>query len=676
MSTLIIQARQNSSRLPGKVLKSFGKSTVLGTIINNINKCKELDNIIVATTINREDDLIVKYCSDNNIKYYRGDENNVLDRYYQTAHISDSKIIIRCTSDCPFLDHKIIDDTINYYKNNNFDYVRFKNPIGEYDGFDVEVFSMDVLRKSWYGAVKQQDKEHVTTYIRNNFKVGYYILDYINTYKNLNFKNLHLSLDTENDYLLLKKIDNELRVINEKYNITDIFEFLNNNLNLLKNYIEISPFCGKGHDLYIKAKKIIPGGTQLLSKRPEMFLPDLWPSYYKKAKGIEITTLDGVKLQDFSYMGIGSCILGYCDDDVNREIHNVVDKGNISTLNCPAEVELTELLCELHPWANMARFARTGGEACTIAVRIARAYSKKDKIAFCGYHGWHDWYLSSNLNDKNSLDEHLLTGLSTNGVPKQLKNTAFPFKYNKIKELKSIITKHDIGVIIMEPQRSEPPFDNFLHKVRKIADDNNIVLVFDEITSGFRINTGGIHLKYNVFPDIAIFGKAISNGYPMGAVIGTKKVMLSAEETFISSTYWTENIGPSAALATIKKHRKLNIGKYLEDLGKYFQEELEKISENTNIKLKINGLPPLTTFIFEYKESLKIKTLFIQKMLERNILAKNALYLSYAHTYNNINNYLKNITEVFEELHEIIKNNNIDDNLKGLVCHSGFKRLS
>jgi len=673
MTTLIIQARQNSSRFPGKILKPFGKNEVLGTIISRVNQCKKTDNLIVATTTSKEDDVIAKYCSDRNVKCFRGNENDVLDRYYQAATISNSETIIRCTSDCPLLDPIKIDETLSFYFNNNFDYVRFKNPVGEYDGFDVEIFSINVLKNAWKNATTKEDREHVTPYIRNNNNIGYYITNLVEKYPNLDFENLHLSLDTKDDYVLLTSINNKLK---ENYRMEDVFTFLNENPYLLINNTKKSPFYGIGQDLYLKAKQLIPGGTQLLSKRPEMFLPNLWPSYYGKASGIEITTLDGVKMQDFSYMGIGSCILGYCDEDVNRVVHNVVNRGNMSTLNCPSEVSLAELLCDLHPWADMARFARTGGEACSIAVRIARAASKRDKVAFCGYHGWHDWYLSSNWNNDNSLDEHLLTGLSPNGVPRQLKNTAFPFRYNHIEELENILKHHDIGVIIMEPLRGTPPRDNFLHKVRKLADNNKIALIFDEITSGFRVNTGGIHLRYNVFPDIAIFGKAMSNGYPMGAIIGRRQFMSAAEDTFISSTYWTENIGPSAAIATINKHKKLNLGKYLEKLGLYFQKELLNISKKTKIELKITGIPPLTSFSFEYKDGLKIKTLFIQKMLERNILAKNSLYLSYAHNTKNINYYLSQISDIFEELYDIIKNNNIDNSLKGPVCHSGFKRLT
>ena len=276
---------------------------------------------------------------------------------------------------------------------------------------------------------------------------------------------------------------------------------------------------GKGQKLYNKAKKIIPGGTMLLSKRPEMFLPELWPSYYSKAKGSYVWDLDGNKLLDMSIMGIGTNTLGYGDDDVDTAVREVINKGNMSTLNCPEEVELAEKLIDLNPWAEMVRFARSGGEANAIAIRIARASSGKDKVAICGYHGWHDWYLSANHNTGDDLSEHLLSGLSPKGVPKHLKNSVYPFKYNNYDELLQIVNENEIGVIKMEVTRNLEPENNFLKKIRDLASDRGIVLVFDECTSAFRETFGGIHKKYNVEPDIAMFGKTLGNGYALTAVV-------------------------------------------------------------------------------------------------------------------------------------------------------------
>ena len=683
--TLILQARMNSSRFPGKVLKIIENKTMLEHIIERINNCKNITNIIVATTINNLDDNIAKICDKNNIKYYRGSEDNVLDRFYQTALISNSDIIIRITCDCLLIDHNIIDDMINNFLNLNIKYYNMKYYNGNYsfpDGFDCEIFTFDVLKEAKQNCINLEELEHVTPYMINKYSGNSYEIKLYKNYLNLDFNKIHLSLDSEDDYILLKKIFNNLYIKNKDFDIYDVLEYLNNNSEILNNIIydtydnNYNVCYGKGQQLYIEAKKIIPGGTQLLSKRPEMFLPDLWPAYYQKASGIEITTLDGIKMKDFSIMGIGACILGYCDQDVNSAVKISLDKGNMTSLNSTNEVELTRLLLEIHPWADMARYCRGGGEATTIAIRISRAASKKDKVAFCGYHGWHDWYLSANWNNSDALGEHLLTGLSPNGVPKNLKNTAFPFKYNDLDGLLKILENHDIGTIIMEPQRSEEPKDNFLHKIRKLCDERNIILVFDEVSSGFRLNSGGIHLLYDVNPDIAIFAKAMGNGYPIGAIIGKTTIMSVAEETFISSTYWTEDIGFTAAIATIKKHIECNVGNHIKELGMYFQKEIKKIAENTNIKLSVSGLPCFSTFTFEYENSMAIKTLYIQEMLKKNILAKNALYMSYAHKKSDIDFYLENIKDVFIILNETIEKNKVEESLLGPVVHTGFKRLA
>ena len=434
---------------------------------------------------------------------------------------------------------------------------------------------------------------------------------------------------------------------------------------------------GIAQTLYEKAKKIIPGGTQLLSKRPETFLPDLWPAYYEKAKGCRVWDLDGNKYTDMSYMGIGASILGYADKDVDSAVKTAVDKGSMCTLNCPEEVELAELLCKLHPWAEMVRYARTGGEAMAIAVRIARAKTGKDLILFCGYHGWHDWYLSANLADDKALDGHLLPGLKPKGVPRVLKNSAIPFSYNNIKGFLSLVDKYKnkIGTVVMEPVRNYYPEKGFLETIREMTEKLKIVLIFDEITSGWRLNLGGAHLKLGVNPDIAVFGKGISNGYPMAAIIGKSEVMEVAQETFISSTYWTERIGPVAALATIRKLKERDVPSHLINIGKKIQNGWRESAEKNRLKISVSGIYPLGHFSFNYEDPLILKTLFTQLMLERGFLATDSFYASYAHREKNVEKYLEVVDEVFEFIARAIKENKVKKYLKGPICHSGFRRL-
>ncbi len=433
----------------------------------------------------------------------------------------------------------------------------------------------------------------------------------------------------------------------------------------------------QGIKLWNKAKKIIPGGSQLLSKRSEMFLPDQWPSYFKKAKGVFVWDLDGNKYLDLM-ASVGASILGYADADVNKAVKKAIDNGNNSILNCPEEVELAELLCRLHPWAEMVRFGRCGGETMAIAVRIARAYSGKDKVAFCGYHGWHDWYLASNLADDKNLDGHLIPGLEPNGVPRGLAGTSIPFNYNKIDELEEIVAKNnDIGVIAMEPIRDHEPENNFLQEVKEIANRIGAVLIFDEITIGWRLANGGAHLKYGVKPDMAVFAKGLSNGYPMAAIIGTEKVMQAAQTSFISSSYWTEKIGPAAALATIKKIIGKKVIKHLDKMGGILIQELKKAAKDNNIKLNISGLTPLFYFTFNYdKDSQAIRTLFTQEMLKRGVLAGGYVNITYAIDKKNIKQYVKAANEVFAILRKAIEEKKVHELLEGPVAHSGFKRLT
>jgi len=432
---------------------------------------------------------------------------------------------------------------------------------------------------------------------------------------------------------------------------------------------------GKSQELYKKAKELIPGGTQLLSKRPEMFLPELWPAYYSRAKGCKVWDLDDNEYTDMSYMGIGSCILGYADERVNSKVKEAIDNGNMTTLNAPEEVELAKILTTLHPWADEVRYARSGGESMTIAVRIARAKTKKDVVLFCGYHGWHDWYLSANLADDEALDGHLIAGLSPLGVPRGLKGTSFPFAYNDVDEFLKLFEKHkdSIACIVMEPLRNVYPTKEFIDAIHSKTKNSDVVLIVDEITAGWRLNHGGAHLILGLEPDIAVFGKAISNGYPMGAIIGKKEVMSSAQDTFISSTYWTDRVGFVSSIETIKSIKENGVVEHLSFVGELVQNGWSSLAHKHNIDIHVGGIYPLSHFSFEYKEALVLKTLFTKLMLERGFLATTAFYASFAQKEEDITRYLDTVDRI---LSGYIQSGDIESHLDTPVCHSGFARLT
>ena len=432
----------------------------------------------------------------------------------------------------------------------------------------------------------------------------------------------------------------------------------------------------KGSKLYLKAKKLILGGNMLLSKRPEMTLPGTsWPNYYSSAKNHLVWDLDNKRYIDMM-MFVGQNILGYANKKIDNFVTKFSNKGNITSLNCPEEVELADKLIKLHPWADMAKFARSGGEANAISIRIARAATKKDHVAICGYHGWHDWYLSVNLKGNEKLSKHLLPGLKPNGVPKNLKGLTHPFKYGDYKQLKKISEKFNLAAIKMEVGRGSLPDKFFLQKVRKLATKKKIVLIFDECTSGFRRSLGGMHMVEKIYPDLCMFGKALGNGYAITAVIGKKKIMKRAEDSFISSTFWTERIGFLAGIKTIEVMQKEKSWLRIIKLGKYVNSKWLELSKKHNLKIIISGIESITSFSFASKNNLKYKTYISQEMLKKGYLASNTMFLSTTHSKKIIDKYIKSLDLIFKKINEF---ENSKKNLKfldGPVCHSSFKRLN
>lgn len=437
---------------------------------------------------------------------------------------------------------------------------------------------------------------------------------------------------------------------------------------------------GTGQRLYHEAKKVIPGGTQLLSKRPEMFLPDLWPAYYSKAKGCRIWDMDGNAYTDVSYMGIGANVLGYANDEVDAAAKEAISNGGMCTLNAPEEVYLAQKLLELHPWAGGVRYAKAGGEAMALAARIARAHTRKDIILFCGYHGWHDWYLSANLSNKNALNDQHIAGLEPLGVPAGLAGTNLPFHYNCIEEFQELMRKHEgkIAAVVMEPIRNDDPEDGFLEKIRKATADAGVVLIFDEITAGFRLCVGGSHKILGVEPDMAVFAKGLTNGYPLSAIIGRRAVMEASQGTFISSTFYTERIAFAATLKSIELYERHKVWEKQMEYGETVRRGWKEKAENHGLNIEIGGIKPLSHFtILGVENALVYKTFFTQTMLKRGYLASNAFYTSYAHSPEIIEEYLACVDDVFKMIAEINgEGDRIERYLESGVCYSGFGRLN
>ena len=670
----IVQARTGSTRLPNKVMKPINDKTMIELLLSRLSNSKMIDEIVVATTNQENDQALAELVDDLGYRVFRGSQLDVLDRYLGAAEMAGAEVVVRITGDCPLIDPDVVDECVRKFFSAKVDYLSNTQPPSFPDGLDTEVFSLTALRIAHLEAIDIYQREHVTPYLRSEEKFLKAKIESL-----VDYSARRWTVDEQSDFDVVSQVFDYFAP-NIDFPWTDILaleethpELFRANYGLVRNE---GASMNTGQKLWRRAKKVIPGGNMLLSKRPEMFLPEQWPTYFERAKGCRVWDLDGSEFIDMSIMGIGTNILGYGNDEVDDAVRRVVDKGNMSTLNCPEEVWLAEKLVQMHPWADMVRFARSGGEANSIAIRIARAATGKSKVAICGYHGWHDWYLAANLGDEKNLEGHLLPGLAPSGVPSELRGTVLPFSYNDFEALEAIVSNHDVGVIKMEVSRNFGPKDGFLQKVRNLATSRGIVLIFDECTSGFRQSFGGLHKVFGVDPDMAMFGKAMGNGYAITAVIGRREVMESAQNSFISSTFWTERIGPVAALKTLEVMERIKSWETVSRIGAEVAEQWKVIAARHSVPISVSGISALPIFSFAGDQALEYKTLLTQEMLARGFLASTSLYASIAHSKELLESYFENIDSVFQLLKKCEDGLDVGSLLQGPVAHTGFSRLN
>ena len=672
----IVQARLESTRFPSKILARVGNVPSLEYQIRRLKNSHLIDEVVVAmpdSNVHRE---LQNWIEALGCSVFFGSDSDVLSRFYLAAVKYEAKIVVRITADCPLIDPGLVDKVIeNYLKNPNCGISTNTQPPSFPDGLDCSVFSFQDLEFAHQRAFSKHDREHVTPYLYREFKDKL-----VNISCPENFSSLRITLDERIDLEVINAVIDKLDS-SGNFSYEDILELSKSepeifalNGKLMRNEGES---MGTGQKLYKRAKSVIPGGTMLFSKRPENFLPDYWPAYFSKAKGCEVWDLDGNKFIDVSMMGIGTNTLGYGNEEVDEAVIAAVRSGNMSTLNAPEEVYLAERLIEIHPWAGKVRFARTGGEATSIAIRIARAHTSKDKVAFCGYHGWTDWYLSANIEAPSNLNTHLMAGLESRGVPRALAGTSIPFIYNDFDSFDKAVSDDQIGTVIMEVIRNSEPAPGFLEHVRQVTLEKGIVLIFDECTSGFRETFGGIHKKYGVIPDLATFGKALGNGYAITAVIGNTEVMKSTNDSFISSTFWTERIGSVAALKTLEVMEKTKSWEILPKIGGSVSEGWQRIGIKYGINFTIFGINSMRKFKLDDKNNQIFKTFLAQEMLKEGYLAGTQFNASIAHNPLIIEAYLQVLDSVIGKYYKSIKEGeDVSSLLDGPIATSEFKRLN
>jgi glutamate-1-semialdehyde 2,1-aminomutase len=457
--------------------------------------------------------------------------------------------------------------------------------------------------------------------------------------------------------------------------------FLRNALRVLSPHLPASarPPAIDGPALWQRARTVISGGTGLLSKRAEMFDAKSWPSYFSRCSGCEVWDLNDRRYVDFAG-GVGAILLGYADPDVTAAVRRRLNLGTYCSLVNPQEVELAETLLGLHPWAGKVRYARGGGDAMAMSVRIARAATGRSGVAFCGYHGWHDWYLAANLGETDALNGHLLPGLEPRGVPRELKGTSVPFRYNDLASLDAALAQHgdNLAAVIMEPMRSQLPQDDFVAKVAARCRAAGGVFVVDEVTSGLRYGFPGAMSRLGIEPDLAVYAKAMSNGFPFGAVVGRDAIMQAADASFISSSYWTDGVGPAAALAVLEKMQRLRVHETVWKQGGQLQAALRALAaRHPPCKLTVGGMPATPTMTFGLGADTPLaQSLYVRKMLERGFLVASYYYVMLTHDETNVRAMLNAADETMAEIALLIANGRLAEESGVARGERGFARLA
>jgi len=431
--------------------------------------------------------------------------------------------------------------------------------------------------------------------------------------------------------------------------------------------------------LYARALELIPGGTQLVSRRPNRVAYGVSPIYATRAQGARFWDVDGFEYIDW-ISGIGSILLGYADPVVDAAVMQQIGRGTIYSVNHELELELAEELCQTIPCAEMVRYAKCGGEACAMAVRIARGATGRDKVLFCGYHGWHDWYLAANLDADASLNAHLFPGIEPIGVPKSLAGTAIPFPYGDLAALGELLDRHrgEIAAVIMEPLRSEWPADGYLAGVAQLARDHHAVLIFDEVSTGLRYGLGGVQGRLGVIPDLAVFAKSLSNGYPMAAVVGRRAVMEPAARMFISSTYWSDTLGLTAALTTLRECRRRRVPEQIESYGARLKVALNQVAAETGCPVLCRGTDQHPQLQFDVTNSTlraQIITLYIQEMAKRGCHGYASFYLNAAQGEADLQQTCDAARETFTIIREAIDTETVAPRLECDLQQDAFRRL-
>jgi glutamate-1-semialdehyde aminotransferase/spore coat polysaccharide biosynthesis protein SpsF (cytidylyltransferase family) len=676
----IVQARMGSTRLPGKSVAEICGRPLLWHVVNRVRGAQLVDSIVVATTDRPSDDAIAELCARENILCFRGDEQDVLDRFYNAASKYHADTLVRITADCPFIDPEVIDKVIACFQQGGCDYaanvLRYTYP----DGLDTEVFSFVALEVAWREARKPSEREHVTPYLR----AGGFRTANVESDSPVPMGKYRWSVDRPSDLEFVRSVYAAFAG-NGNFGFRDIFRLLKEKPELATIQADIITNEGYYKSLYQqastrpaakrpleksqawleRARKVVPGAAQTFSKGYTQYVQGVAPIFLERGKGCRVWDVDGNEYIDY-VQGLLPNILGYAHDEVDAAVSAQLAQGHSFSLPHPLEVQLAERLTQIIPCAEMVRFGKNGSDATSGAVRAARAHTKRDHVACCGYHGWQDWYIGSTTRNA--------------GVPSAVRSLTHPFAYNDLGSLERVLNEHsgEFAAVIMEPVNFVDPAPGFLAGVKDLAHKHSAVLIFDEICTGFHFGLGGAQKLFGVTPDLACFGKAMGNGFPIACVVGRADIMRVFEDIFYSFTFAGEVASMAAAMKVLDILENTDALATMEANGRTLQDGFNAMANEAGLadRLKAIGNPRWSLLKFreaDGNDSALLKNLFQQEAIKRGILLLVTHNLSAAHDAPAIHKTLEAYAEVIKTLAGWLQDANPSRFLEGEMSKPVFR---
>jgi glutamate-1-semialdehyde aminotransferase/spore coat polysaccharide biosynthesis protein SpsF (cytidylyltransferase family) len=654
MIVAIVQARMSSARLPGKVLADIGGHPMLWHVVHRLQHSRLVNQVVVATSQNPADDVIFEFCQQKGIVCSRGNETDVLDRYYQAARAASADVVVRVTADCPLIDPAVVDKVVRRFLQGGCDYVsntlRYTYP----DGLDTEVFSYAALEQAWHEATKPSEREHVTPYLRT----GKFRIANVEN-EDVIPQNLRWTVDEPADLEFVRRVFDAFTG-KEDFGMKEVLDFLNQHSSVQELNEAVINNEGYYRSLYQEAvagaaprrsleqslswfrrsQKVIPGCAQTFSKGYNQHVEGVAPLFLQRGQGCRVWDVDGNEYIDY-IQGLLPNLLGYAHPEVNAAATRQLAEGHSFSLPHPLEVELAERLTRLIPCAEMVRFGKNGSDATSGAVRAARAYTGRERIACCGYHGWQDWFIGSTTRNA--------------GVPGAVRALTHPFPYNDLTALEKLLNEHrgEFAAIIMEPVNFTEPSNGYLQAVKELVHRNGALLIFDEICSGFHFGLGGAQKRYNVIPDLACFGKAMANGYPISCIVGRTEVMKTFEEIFFSFTFAGEVASMAAALKVLDILENTDALARAESQGRVLQDGFNTLAKLAGLsdRLACTSHPTWSLIKFrdaDGKDSMLLRSLVSQELAKRGILSLVTHNMTAVHDHFAIQQTLEAYAAVFK----------------------------